>query len=266
MKNFWKINDGAILGWQAELSAMREQKQKLQEWLTAVIEIGERAEAYIVEEAPQVAYERDRDGSFVEFLNQLFLNSGKVNLLYFADEALRSASDPYVRVRTRMSYNDRSGNEIEGFVDDLVGLRKETQPGVVFGRWRQLPIEIISGSIVYRDPQGSKSSPPRIHVEFIIGCNIWLPWVQVVKRRKGGGLTGKCAIRNTLALRHTPRLNAFLSQIGETTRSLGGQWNLTKGIHNDSWLYCADENGIRLDAPIPEGWQEVQPDDPNIDD
>jgi hypothetical protein len=54
-----------------------------------------------------------------------------------------------------------------------------------------------------------------------------------------------------LAMSHTPRLNAFLRDVARCTKALGGTWEVDHEETGKAARQWIDEDGIRLDAPMP---------------
>jgi len=98
-----------------------------------------------------------------------------------------------------------------------------------------------------------------VWVEFVLQTDIWFPWLfraQEILERCPGDVKQIPACRNPLAQHHTPRLNRFLAVARSETMRIGGTWELNKDF--SSGLFMLDENGIRLNAELPDNFLEVQ--------
>jgi hypothetical protein len=106
--------------------------------------------------------------------------------------------------------------------------------------------------------QHLKSQPPLQFMSdlgddgvYVWACShttIWLPW----QPNNGlyDDLPDEALIDNrALAERHTPRLNAFLADIGDAARAAGGRMRLDRTDTSRDYLPFVDDNGVRLDIP-----------------
>ena len=85
MKNLWESRTTTGLArWDADLTALRHDAERLQAWTSAVVDLGEACEVFTVHEAPLVGYQRERDGSLRPFIENLYRTRGFVDLFYFA--------------------------------------------------------------------------------------------------------------------------------------------------------------------------------------
>jgi hypothetical protein len=258
MRNLWVTQNEPMATWIAHLSPLRHEPQRLLDWLQTVLEAGEEYAVYMVREAPLANYEWDKNGSLPTYLEAQFHQTGNLDLFHFASSGLRQINQSRYRAFARLAYYDLDGCLVETDVDDTGMLLRYLRPDdvdVAAGLMsRCLPLSITNGSkINFRDSKDSiwDLKVDQIRIRFSIMSDIWLPWVRGFleevfdpERRYDN---------RSLALRHTPRLNRFLSLVSDKTLELGGSWELDSEDSRRNLSYMLGSSGIHLDVEPPGG-------------
>jgi hypothetical protein len=256
MRNLWVTHDEGLAEWVADLSNLSSEGERLFEWLRIVLDAGQRHEVYIVREAPLVGYSSTEERSFTDLLEQRFKENGEVDIFHFASSGALTVGSSRFRTAARVAYYDLKGQLTESEEDDLGALLRRFRPEDEREAPNAMlwcpPIEAIGPLIDLQEPTRSiwRGKPGSVRIRFIIRSDIWYPWVI-------GFLEEEVNVRRRydnrpLSLRHTPRLNAFLTIARQATLELGGAWELDE---ERRWDFdgLLTEEGIDLDVEPPDG-------------
>jgi hypothetical protein len=231
MENLWITNGDELVEWVADLSVAAADPHRLLAWLRRVLTAGERYEVYSVREAPLAGF---HSGSLFALLEQRFEHEGVVDVGHFASSGTRRIDGRTLRSAARMAYVDQHGDVVEDGVENLGALLRSLRPDdvpVSAGLMVDCPPLDVAGSLIdFAHPERSFWRGPagRVRVRFSLRTDIWFPMVI-------GFLADTTDVTPThdnrpLAERHTPRLNAFLTEVRAATLDLGGRWDLDEEI------------------------------------
>jgi hypothetical protein len=256
MDNLWITYGDQLVEWTAELTPAADDPAALFGWLRRVLTAGERDRAYEVHEAPLAGYRSPRDGALIDHLERRFAAEGVVDVGHFASSGMRAVDGGTLRVAALLAYADDRGEVVEAAVENLGGLLRRLRPGDVTESGGLMvdcpPIDLAGPLIDVARPDRSRwhGRAGLVRVRFTIRSDIWFPWVigflappvDVTRRHDN----------RPLAMRHTPRLNAFLAEARAATLELGGRWELDPEIRF-ALPGMISEEGVRLDVAAPHG-------------
>jgi hypothetical protein len=132
VKNYWGCLGDPVAKWDADLSALWSRPEAMLEWVRQVTVVGEQLQVMRVLESPTLRYRRDRDGSPLPLLEELFHRSRAVDLFYFTCASVPvNGVFPRSRVSGRMAYFDERGNVQEEDVEQLGQLLLRCRPDVI---------------------------------------------------------------------------------------------------------------------------------------
>jgi hypothetical protein len=253
MRNLWIQTEAAFATWIANLDALRDDPDRLLQVVQAVLESGAKHQLFEVVEAPTIGFHIDRGSSLIDALRALYRERHAVDRFGFAGAAMAPGAPGSSRARAVVAWFDENDQQVEGSVEDLGALLERLEPvedSIPRGFMKRFPPVRVTGRRLLYAGEGQNLSPGiSATVRIAIHSDIWFPWVF-------GSAHPLCDHtrmfdNRALAMRHTPRLNAFLQDVACSARALGGTWQVggeDTGIAARQWL---DEDGIRLDAPPP---------------
>lgn len=246
MKNLWMQMDPPFVTWFADFTAVTDRPAAIQTFVEATVVAGAKHRICDVREAPGIGYVRARDGALADVLRRNFEREAAVDLFDFNGAAMMPGLPGSSTVETVLAYYDRQDQLVERSVIDVGELLTSLTPNPDYtsnGCSNHYPAICITGrrydSARLRDPR----LPPIARFE--IHADVWFPWIF-------GGAHPKADFRRMfdnreLALRHTPRLNAFLAEVAEAARHAGGSFNMRA---DESATYASNfvtDEGVRLD-------------------
>lgn len=118
MRNLWIVEQNPLAAWVADLSALSDNPRALLDWMRAVITAGEYNEIYIVHQAPQIGYDRARNGALTDYLERQYTENGIVDVFDFARSGSLPIEGVCFRSSARLAYYDNAGQRIEADVND----------------------------------------------------------------------------------------------------------------------------------------------------
>jgi hypothetical protein len=258
MKNYWTCMGDVVAQWRADLSALWPQPELLLEWARQVTAAGDQLEVIRVLESETLGYRRDRDGSPLPLLEELFDRSRTVDLFYFtAPPVPVRGVFPRSRLAGRLAYFDQEGKIQEEEVQQVGRLLVRCRPDILKrgGAWEtggavvsyEPPLRASGPQLCFSDLKRSQGifTPKSVHVYFTTSTDIWQPWV-----------TGWVELHRDidsrfdnrpLAERHTPRLNAFIRRVRELTLEMGGAWYYQPDDSKFDWTRLYGEFGVCMD-------------------
>jgi hypothetical protein len=254
MKNLWIQTEHAFATWTADFTEVNKRPEAILEFVQAAVNAGVRHRVADVVEAQTIDYRRDRDGALADVLARRFHRDRILDLFGFTGSAMLPGLPRSSTTETRLSYFDAHDRVVDDTVTDLGAVLEalEPAPGVIPNGFKtHYPAVRLTG---WRYEQIGRSVPRGrlpIAAFFAIHSDIWFPWVfgsahpWTDHRRMFDN--------RELANRHTPRLNAFLAEVAEAARRVGGSF----GVYDDetsgrarAWV---DDQGVRLDWMPPDG-------------
>ncbi len=246
-RNAWVAAGDPLVTWCADLTAVRAAPRLLAEWLAAVLAAGRTERVYTVHEAPAADYLRERDGELEDVLTRRWEDGGPLDLFAFAGTGTRTLDGHRLRVSAELAYVDPTGTIVEDELDDVGALLASLRPDDALSAGSLItPTPPLHASGVLLAHDGA-AGPLRVLLSAY--TDIWLPWVTGLLEDDYD--PDHPFDNGPLARRHTPRLNAFLGNMRDHTRTVGGTWSLVPHLTRvDSSLFDGD-GLIRLDAPPP---------------
>jgi hypothetical protein len=276
--NYWIMEDKhEIVTWYAKFpEGKMTDPWEVLPFVQRVLELAEREEVYRVQRAPwesgdldlklDLEYRAYPGGpSYGDYIEQVLTETDK--LIFFEQLSAIPNLLPEYRViaPARLSYYDIDGTLVDKEVEDVGELLRRVRPPEVDlpDDWQELSEEYIAseieyvnrrykatGSAVFVDgrlvPKDSFSDYGT-YLSIRLWTDIWFPKV-------GGYLVDSSQYENRifkdnreLALRHTPRLNRFLTSVRELTVELGGTWIVDPPYPEDEYARQLSEYGIDLD-------------------
>ncbi|ADG73329.1 hypothetical protein Cfla_0412 [Cellulomonas flavigena DSM 20109] len=249
MDNLWVTSGDDLVTWVADLTAVRDDAPALLGWLRTILAAGEREAVYEVLEAPLAGFRVERDGPFAEHLGRRFDRDGVVDLGHFATSGTRVVDGRRLRVTATLAYVE-GGVVVDRPVENLGALLRRLHPTLLdegAGHMVDCPPIDVRGTEVDVRGTGGRSRR-RTEVRFALRSDLWYPYVvgllaptSDAERRHDN---------RPLALRHTPRLNAFLGAARSATLALGGRWELEEQARL-AFPGAVTEHGIDLDGDPP---------------
>lgn len=252
MTNAWTSDHDTLLCWIADLTPIKAAPDELLAWQRTVLEEGERLHVFRVLEAPDLDYERDRDGPFPLYLDDRCRRTGELDLFSFTRGDTLTVDGRPVRTTAQVAYFDAAGSIQETEVDDVGGLLRKLRSADVDHGWmhmRHSPPLGIDPSVAPPLTPETLARARRLEVRFRLFSDIWMPWV--VGSLEPPSSRGSHDNR-PLAARHTARLNAFLHAVSEATAATGGRWFFADELTPASPFYPVSDAGVDLDAPPPD--------------
>lgn len=256
MKNLWIQTESAFATWVANLDVLRDDPDRLLQFMEEVLVSGAKYQVFEVVEAPAIEFHIDRGSSLSNLLADLYRERQTVDLFGFTGAAMAPGAPGSSTARATLAWFDENHHLVEGKVEDLGALLQRLEPAedsIPRGFMKHFPpVRIMGRTLVYAGEPAELQNLPHdipVAVRIAIHSDIWFPWVF-------GSAHPLCDHKRMfdnrgLATRHTPRLNAFLQDVARCTRALGGTWQMDDeetGRAAREWL---DEDGIRLDAAPP---------------
>jgi hypothetical protein len=256
MKNLWIQTEHAFATWVANLDTLRADPSGLLQFAEGVLDSGAKHGVFEVVEAAAIAFHIDRSPSLSDRLRALYREHHVVDLFGFTGAAMAPGAPGSSTARATLAWFDENDQQVEGKIEDLGALLERLEPvedSIPRGFMKHFPpVRITGRRLLYAgDPPKAQNLPSSIPitVRFAIHSDIWFPWVF-------GSAHPLCDHKRlfdnrTLAMRHTPRLNAFLQDVARSARALGGSWQVDDEETGKAARQWLDEDGIRLDAASP---------------
>jgi len=249
MDNLWVTSGDDLVTWVADLTAARDDAPALLGWLRTLLAAGEREAVYEVLEAPLAGFRVERDGPLADHLARRFDRDGVLDLGHFSTSGTRVVDGHRLRVAATVAYVE-SGVVVDRPVENLGALLRRLHPALRdegAGHMVDCPPIDVRGTEV--DVHGTDGRPRRrTEVRFSLRSDLWYPYVVGllaptfdVERRHDN---------RALALRHTPRLNAFLGAVRGATLALDGRWGL-EGEARLAFPGLVTDHGIDMDVEPP---------------
>jgi len=235
MENKWHTYSTEAFLWEIRLP-WRPHDPAYRNWQRQVLDSGEKHAVFRVRwvnEHSPVDYRRDRDGYLGDFLDA-------------HPEALSPPSDPELRLfssdvgmrgAARLAYVSTTDDICEHevlYLPDLPDLKTQ------FGQHMddKPPLQFMSDL----DDDGA------LLIWLLSYSTIWLPWPpndDLYDDLPDGALLDNRA----LAERHTPRLNAFLTDINNATEAVGGTMRLDLSDTWPEYVPLLTDHSVRMDRP-----------------
>ena len=258
MKNLWIQTEDAFATWIADFTAIAARPMAILEFIQAALVAGVKHRVFEVAEAPLIGYRRDRDGALGDVVGRQLERDRVLDLFGFTGAAMMPGRPRSSTVETTLCYYDHADRVVERVVTDLGAVLESLEPvpnSIWTGFMNHYPTIRIRGrryaDVLEGVPVDKSAHPLPVAVLLGIHSDIWFPWVF-------GSAHPECDHRRMfenreLASRHTPRLNAFLGEVGSAARRIGGTFSLwpdgTPGPAAD-WV---DDTGVLLEWLPPEG-------------
>lgn len=257
MKNLWIQTEPAFATWIANLDALRNHPSLLLKFAEVVLDSGAKHQVFEVVESPAIEFHSDRGPRLSDKLRDLYREHHVVDLFGFTGAAMAPGAPGSSTARATLAWFNESEEQVEGMVEDLGSLLERLEPvedSIPQGFMKRFPpVRVTGRRLLYAGQPTEVQNLPAgipVSVRIAIHSDIWFPWVF-------GSAHPLCDHKRmfdnrALALRHTPRLNAFLEDVARSVRALGGTWQVDDEETGKAARQWVDEDGIRLDAAPPE--------------
>src|SRR5258707_8449668 len=212
MQNYWVSHRDFFVTWGANFPAVSTPSdiENLLTFAEKVIQAGEREQVLRVLETT-AGFDRASGQSYIQFLQKTFEETGRMPFFDLFDKAKLSA---------RLSFYNLQGTVVEDDIEDVGLLLRQLRPQEAENHFHRghymatLPAIEIFGS--YITPNEPTKTP---HLGIALATDIWMPWVVGFLERSD--YTAKFD-NHELALRHSPRFNAFLAAVQQPTLKANG--------------------------------------------
>jgi hypothetical protein len=260
MRNLWIQIDDPFVTWIADFTAIARKPTQILRFVQAAMTSGVRHRVFDVAEAPLIGYVRDRDGALDDVIGRLFTQDQVLDLFGFTGAAMLPGLPRSSTVETTLCHYDRNDQLVERIVTDLGAVLShlEPVPDCIYHKYMaHYPAVRITGR-QYRDIREGKrvdrsAHPLPIEVRICIHSDIWFPWVDGTAHPAWVWHDQRMFDNRELANRHTPRLNAFLREVAEAARQIGGQFSIRADETRGQAINWADDEGVLLDWMPPGG-------------
>ena len=204
MRNVWVQKEFPLAQWSGDLAAFIDSPDVVTRLLMTMVRLAGSHGVAIVNES-----------AVADRLREMRKDAGRIECSF-----MRSFSP-----RARVSWFDRANQLVEGEIDDLGHFLRSLEPveGAISRHDSAFEQPLgISGSTLSYDGRGV---PRRTRVNeqivtFSIYSDIWFPFVTGEAHPSYDG--ARYFDNRELAMRHTPRLNAFLDEISAAVLATGG--------------------------------------------
>ena len=252
MKNLWIQTENAFVTWIADFTAISAQPTRIVEFVRTLLASGSAHRIFDVAEAPIINYRRDRDGSLGDVVGRL-LDHGKIlDLFGFTGAAMLPGHPQSSTVETTLCHYDRGDQLVERVVTDQGALLASLEPApgsIPNGCKTHYPAVRITGRRYADVREGvsvdQRARPLRVAAYIGIHSDIWFPWVYGSAHPEADHI--RMFDNRELASCHTPRLNAFLGEVAQAARGIGGSfgvWPDETGKRAADWV---DDSSVLLD-------------------
>lgn len=240
--NRWTISKNGYATWVASLPTIStiSDIERLLAFARGVVDVGKQEDIFNIAEVPPPAPFRASDGyDYADYMEATFR---KTQVLYFFK--ISHLISEGLQIPTRVAYYNLEGDVEEKPINNLTALLRHLRPEL-FLQWAEIsPISISGGTIILDEIRARDE----INLFFSIHTDIWFPKVRGSfddEDRVDSDDLDSMFDNSELALRHTPRLNRFLSRVRQLTYDMNGTW----GILEPSEIYKSiiTETGINLD-------------------
>ena len=243
MANLWVQWDHPFATWRVDLADIaRNNPNKISDFLTAVIQAGERTGAMRILQIPSYGYRREEDGHLLPHLRQVWEAQGGPDIFSDMGGAI---------VESQVAWFDGTGRLFDTAVRHLELILEMDEPfekalDGLREPWPPIWIHGTGWPTIQRAFQGFDTGP--IELEITLHSDIWFPWINGM----GHPLADhKRKFDNrVLADRHTPRLNEFLAEIDKAARNLGSRLRLDRDECRVRPEYVTDQSVV-LNGPEP---------------
>lgn len=225
-KNYWIANDEAFATWSIEFPAITTEREVLQlaEYQIEILEFAAELEIFTVYGTPSPdKYEFTEKMTYPEFLRRQLRSTGTMPFFRFRPK-VGDVDQRYFDTRCRISYVDHSDNIVDRQVKNIGDLLRDLRSTDISRSAPSYASNISPVTIWGNEYNLLNQTGTNNDIWFYIDLrtDIWFP--QVIGFMDYDTKEGKSPYDNShLALRHTPRLNTFLSKAHELTELYGGQ-------------------------------------------
>ena len=266
MRNLWIQTESPFATWVADLEALRGRPEDLVQVVTRILGAGARTGVFVPVELPTLGFRRDATAAtateaatatIAELLTTRWREQRTVDLFAFTGAAMKPGAPGSSTVEATMAWYDASDALTEQPTSDLGEVLRalEPSPGAIpDGFTRAYPPVRITGPEVTYDGDGLRAIDAHarraLEIRVAIHSDIWFPFVFGSAHPEADHR--RMFDNRELASRHTPRLNAFLAEVGTIVAGVGGRWRVEEEATGTNAILWLDEHGILVDAPAPE--------------
>lgn len=257
MRNLWIQTENAFATWIADLTALRDRPDDLVALAEVILDAGARHAVFTPVEVPNLDLRRGQGPAVAERVRARWRDQRAVDLFAFTDAAMQPGAPGSSTVEATMAWYAADDRLVEGAVADLGAVLRalEPVPGSIPDGFTTPypPVRITGPELIYDEARTTLVEPSvrrAANVRIAIHADIWFPFVFGSAHPDADHR--RMFDNRELAQRHTPRLNAFLIEVGDQVVKAGGAWRVDEdetGTNAALWL---DERGILVDAPEPE--------------
>lgn len=231
MRNLWVQTKSPFAAWTADMAKFASSPAEVREFLMTVVGLGDANCVAMV------------DVSLVnESMQARWTRSSRVYCDVLSDFAPRA----------RLSWYDRQDRLVDGDVEDLGALLMGLQPveGAIsrFDADSWAPVVVSGSRLDYSSGRLKRTIDEQI-MTFSIYSDIWFPFVLGEAHPSCDGQ--RYFDNRELALRHTPRLNAYLSAVAQAVTARGGAWSVESDSVARTMAAWVTEQGVVLDGKVP---------------
>lgn len=250
-RNLWIQAEYPFVTWIADLSTLRSHPLEMVSVVEALLEAGERHQVFTPLELPKLGYIR---GESPPRVRERWSQERVVDLFAFTGAAMKPGAPNSSTVAATLAWYDAADQVVEGPITDVGELLRslEPVPGSISNGFTTPypPLRITGPELVYDDRRAKPAKNRAACMRVAIHSDIWFPFVfgsahPLADHRR-------MFDNRELARRHTPRLNAFLANVGRMITAAGCTWRVAKDESVLKSLLWLDDQGIRLHAPEPE--------------
>lgn len=230
MRNLWVQPKSPFAAWIADMAGFASSPDAVREFLMTVVGLGNACGVAMVDvglvgESVRTRWER-RSRVYCDVLGDF-------------------------TPRARLSWYDRQDRLVEGDVADLGALLVELQAEGTLSRFDAdswAPVVVSGSRLDYSSGSLDRVIDEQI-MTFSIYSDIWFPFVL---GRAHPSCDGQRYFDNRdLALRHTPRLNSYLSAVAQAVTARGGTWSVERDSVARTMAAWVTEQGVALDGQVP---------------
>ncbi len=252
MKKLWIQIEDPFVTWIADFTAINNQPTRMARFVQTTLTSGVKHRIFDVAEAPLIGYLRDRDGALGDVIGRLFEQDKVLDLFGFTGAAMHPGLPTSSTVETTLCHYDRNDLLVEHVVTDLGAVLSSVEPApdcIPSGFMTHYPAVRITGWRYEAASEGTNVDrsvrPLPIEVRICIHSDIWFPWVYGSAHPEWDHR--RMFDNRELASRHTPRLNAFLKEVAEAAREVGGRFGIRHDETRGQAINWADDESVLLD-------------------
>lgn len=258
MKNLWIQAENAFATWIADFTPISAKPAAILDFVRAVLISGKKHRVFDVSEAPTIGYRRGAGLTLDQRLADLLSHDRILDLFGFTGAAMLPGISGSSTVEAALCYYDRSGQLVEGATTDPGALLASLEPApdsIPNGMMRHYPAMRVTGrqyvSVQEGTPVDRSAHPYPVAALFAVHSDIWFPWIFGSAHPEADHV--RMFDNRELANCHTPRLNAFLTEIATVARRSGGTFGVWPDETTGPFTKWVDDQSVLLDWMPPDG-------------